>query len=46
MSYTASSQVTWLRMHPYYIIYYNNWTRLIAIGILPTVLLIYFNYKV
>ena len=38
--------VTPLRRNPYYAIYYTNWTRLILIGVLPILLLIYFNYKV
>ena len=38
--------VTDLRKNPDYHIYYNNWTRLFLIGIIPTVFLIYFNYKV
>ncbi len=29
-----------------YITYYQHWTRLIAIGIIPMLLIIYFNYKV
>ena len=37
---------TSLRRDPYYTIYYTNWTRLILIGVLPILLLIYFNYKV
>ena len=39
-------RVTDLREDPNYIIYYNNWTRLVVIGVVPIVLLIYFNYKV
>ena len=38
--------VTSLRRNQYYVIYYTNWTRLILIGVLPILLLIYFNYKV
>lgn len=38
--------VTDLRKNPHYTIYYNNWTRLFVIGIIPYLLLIYFNYKV
>ena len=38
--------VTDMRKNPAYTIYYTNWTRLILIGILPTISLIYFNYKV
>ena len=37
---------TELRDDPNYIVYYTNWTRLVAIGLVPTVMLIYFNYKV
>ena len=43
---TKQIQVTELRKDPYYTIYYNNWARLIVIGIAPTIMLIYFNYKV
>ena len=39
-------EVTDLRKNPYYTIYYTNWTRFFIMGIIPTVLLIYFNYKV
>ena len=39
-------QVTNLRKHPDYAIFYTTWTRLFIIGIIPTLLLIYFNYKV
>ena len=38
--------ITDLRNDPTYIIYYTNWTRLFAIGLIPTTMLIYFNYKV
>ena len=43
---TTAVRVTWLRKDPDYTIYYNNWTRLIVIGIAPVILLMYFNYKV
>ena len=39
-------EVTDFRKNTYYTIYYTNWTRLLIMGIIPTVLLIYFNYKV
>ncbi len=39
-------QVTPLRRNPSYAIYYNNWTRLAVLGIIPAALLIYLNYKV
>eukprot|EP00093_Oithona_nana_P009090 09090.XXX_64533_60387_1 [CDS] Oithona nana genome sequencing. len=39
-------EVTDLRKNPYYTIYYTNWTRFFIMGIIPTVLLIYFNYKI
>ena len=38
--------VTELRRNQDYVTYYTNWTRLVLIGIAPTVLLVYFNYKV
>ena len=38
--------VTELRRNQDYVMYYTNWTRLVLIGIVPTVLLVYFNYKV
>ena len=39
-------KVTELRKNPFYAIYYNNWTRLLVLGIIPLAMLIYFNYKV
>ena len=39
-------RATELRKNAYYAIYYNNWTRLLVLGIIPAALLIYFNYKV
>ena len=44
--YRYSITVTELRQNPDYMIYYIYWTRLVVMGILPTILLIYFNYKV
>ena len=44
--YRYRIEVTDLRKNPYYTIYYTNWTRFFIMGIIPTVLLIYFNYKV
>ena len=44
--YKYSITVTELRQNPDYMIYYIYWTRLVVMGILPTILLIYFNYKV
>ena len=38
--------VTELRRDPDYAIYYNNWTRLVILGIIPFAMLVYFNYKV
>ena len=38
--------VTDLRRNPDYAIYYNNWTRLVVLGIIPFAMLVYFNYKV
>ncbi|QQP49032.1 Uncharacterized protein FKW44_009544 [Caligus rogercresseyi] len=39
-------RTTELRKNPDYVIYYNNWIRLMVVGIIPFSLLIYFNYKV
>ena len=39
-------EVTPLRKDPDYAIYYNNWTRLVVLGIIPFAMLVYFNYKV
>jgi len=38
--------ITWLRQHPVYMKYYTHWTQLFVKAIIPTVLLIYFNYKI
>ena len=38
--------VTDLRSNANYMIYYTQWTQLFVKAIIPTVLLIYFNYKV
>jgi hypothetical protein len=38
--------VTELRTNPDYAIYYNNWARLLVLGIFPFVLLVYFNTKI
>ena len=35
-----------LRMHPDYTIFYNNWARIIVLGVIPTALLIFFNTKI
>ena len=39
-------EVTELRKDADYTIYYTNWTSFFLKGIIPTFLLIYFNYKV
>ena len=39
-------EVTPLRKDPDYAIYYNNWTRLAVLGIVPFALLVYFNTKI
>lgn len=39
-------EVTELRREPAYAIYYNNWTRLLILGIIPAIMLVYLNYKV
>ena len=41
-----SITVTGLRKNAYYVIYYTQWTSLGFKAIIPTILLIYFNYKV
>ena len=38
--------ITPLRQHPFYMKYYTHWTQLFVKAIIPTILLIYFNYKV
>ena len=37
---------TGLRKNEAYAIYYNSWTRLIFLGILPTLVLVYFNLQI
>ena len=44
--YSYYIQVSDLRKNPHYTTYYTNWTRFFILGIIPTILLIYFNYKV
>jgi len=39
-------KIKWLRQHPLYMKYYIHWTNLFVRAIIPTVLLIYFNYKI
>ena len=39
----ADLEVTALRKHPIYIKYYSSWARLLVNGIIPFILLIYFN---
>jgi hypothetical protein len=39
-------EVTPLRKDPDYAIYYNNWARLAVLGIVPFLLLVYFNTKI
>merc|ERR1719322_1093261 len=39
-------QVTDFRLDPDYAIYYNNWTRLAILGIIPAVMLVFFNAKI
>lgn len=38
--------VTDFRLDPDYAIYYNNWTRLAILGIIPAVMLVFFNAKI
>ena len=45
-SMVSEIDVTELRKNPTYAIYYNCWARIIVTGLIPIVLLIYFNYKV
>ena len=42
---TRVLQPTAMRIHPYYSLY-NNWGRLICLGIIPFAMLIYLNYKI
>nr|XP_040571530.1 FMRFamide receptor-like isoform X2 [Lepeophtheirus salmonis] len=46
VEYYKAIRTTELRKNPDYVIYYNNWVRLMVIGIVPFFLLIYFNYKI
>lgn len=39
-------RATELRKNVNYAIYFNNWARLLVLGIIPAAMLIYFNYKV
>ena len=43
---SSSIDITALRKNPYYVIYYHNWARLAVLGILPFVMLVYFNTKI
>ena len=44
--YEPHLAVTDLRLNPDYSIYYNNFTRLAILGIIPVVMLIFFNSKI
>jgi len=46
MSPSPYIAITWLRKHPDYMKFYIYWTNLFVKAIIPTVLLIYFNYKI
>jgi len=35
-----------LRIDPNYTIYYNNWARIAVLGVIPTVMLVFFNTKI
>ena len=43
---SSSIDVTALRKNPDYVIYYHNWARLAVLGIIPFVMLVYFNTKI
>ena len=43
---SVSIDVTELRKNPDYVIYYHNWARLAVLGIVPFVMLVYFNTKI
>ena len=45
LEYEVELQVAALRTHPIYSAY-NNWSRLIVLGILPFLLLVFFNTKI
>ena len=44
--YEPHLAVTDLRLNPDYSIYYNNFTRLAILGIIPVVMLLFFNSKI
>ena len=44
-TFVAELAPTEMRIHPYYSLY-NNWSRLIVLGVIPFVMLIYLNYKI
>ena len=43
---SSSIDITALRKNPDYVIYYHNWARLAVLGIIPFVMLVYFNTKI
>ena len=45
MEYEVELQVAALRTHPIYSAY-NNWSRLIILGIIPFLLLVFFNTRI
>ena len=45
LEYEVELQVAALRTHPIYSAY-NNWSRLIVLGIVPFLLLVFFNTKI
>ena len=45
IGYEAQLQVAELRTHPAYSAY-NNWSRLLILGIIPCLLLVFFNTKI
>ena len=43
--YEVSLEVAEMRTHPVYTVY-NNWSRLLVLGIIPFLLLVFFNTKI
>ena len=45
LGYEAQLEITEMRTHHWYT-KYNNWSRLLVLGVLPIALLIFFNTKI
>ena len=46
IEYKMEFEISELRDNPNYIHYYVNWTRLLTTGLIPMVMLIYFNFGI